>query len=189
MVELQTYLGEPQPNQRIHAFPGQGTNVPIWILGSSTYGAQLAAMLGLPYAFASHFAPTELENALALYRRGFKPGAQLDKPYVMLGCSAYAADTEAQARYLASSMAQAFVNLRTGNPGKMPKPREGYLESLPPEAQAMLRHTLSASFVGTPDQVGRGPRRLRREAWCGRADGHLRHPRCGTSACAAMRWR
>ena len=156
VVELQTYLGDPQPNQRIHAFPGEGTKVPIWILGSSTYGAQLAAMLGLPYAFASHFAPGELENALAIYRRTFKPSAQLDKPYVMLGCSAYAADTEEEARYLASSMAQAFVNLRTGNPGKMPKPREGYVESLPPEAQAMLRQTLSASFVGAPDQVGAG---------------------------------
>ncbi len=156
VVELMAYFADSQPGQRVVATPGVGTHVPVWILGSSLYGAQLAAMLGLPYAFASHFAPGDLEQALAIYRREFRPSEHLAKPYVMLGCSAYAADTQAEAELLASSMAQAFVNLRMGRPGKLPAPVEGYMESLPPEARAMLRGALSASFVGTPDEVGAG---------------------------------
>ena len=156
VVELMAYFADAQPGQRVVATPGVGTHVPVWILGSSLYGAQLAAMLGLPFAFASHFAPGDLEQALAIYRRDFRPSEHLDRPYVMLGCSAYAADTEPEARLMASSMAQAFVNLRLGRPGKLPAPVEGYLESLPPEARAMLNGALSASFVGSPDQVGSG---------------------------------
>ena len=156
VVELLAYLGDAQPGQRVVATPGVGTHVPVWILGSSTFGAQLAAMLGLPYAFASHFAPGDLEAAVALYRREFKPSAQLDRPYLMLGCSAYAAPTAQEAGFLASSMQQAFVNLRTGRPGPLPRPVEGYVETLPADWRAMLAHTLSASFVGTPDEVAHG---------------------------------
>ncbi|TIX94348.1 MAG: LLM class flavin-dependent oxidoreductase, partial [Mesorhizobium sp.] len=112
--------------QRIRAVPGEGEQVPIWILGSSLYGAQLAAMLGLPYAFASHFAPAELDHALEIYRSRFQPSKQLDKPYVMLGLNVFAAPSDAEARLLFTSLQQAFVNLRTGRPGRLPSPVEGY---------------------------------------------------------------
>ena len=156
VVELQAYLADAQPGQRVVATPGVGTHVPLWILGSSTFGAQLAAMLGLPYAFASHFAPGDLEPALAIYRRDFKPSAQLDRPYVMLGCSAYAADTADEAEALASSMQQAFVNLRSGRPGPLPRPAPGFLQTLPADWRAMLAQTLSCSFVGAPQTVAQG---------------------------------
>ena len=156
VVELQAYLAPPQPGQRVVATPGAGSQVPLWILGSSLFGAQLAAMLGLPFAFASHFAPAELEPALEIYRRQFRPSAQLERPYVMLGCSAYAAETAEEARALASSMQQAFVNLRSGRPGKLPPPARGFLETLPADWRAMLAQTLSCAFVGTADEVGSG---------------------------------
>jgi luciferase family oxidoreductase group 1 len=127
--------------------------VPLWILGSSLFGAQVAAALGLPFAFASHFAPAMMMEAIDIYRARFRPSAQLDKPYVMLGFNVFAADTDAQARLLATSMQQAFVNLRTGRPGQLPPPVEDYASRLPPPAKAMLDEVLSASAIGSPETV------------------------------------
>src|SRR5471032_1812058 len=113
VLELIAYLGEPQPGQAVRAVPGMGSKVPVWMLGSSLYGAQLAAALGLPYAFASHFAPAQMMQAISLYRATFRPSDQLNKPYVMLGFNVFAADTDTEARWLATSMQQAFVSLRS----------------------------------------------------------------------------
>ncbi|MES2077000.1 MAG: LLM class flavin-dependent oxidoreductase [Pseudomonadota bacterium] len=150
--ELQDYLSD-HPRQRVLAVPGRGAKVPLWILGSSTFGAQLAAHLGLPFAFASHFAPQMMLQALELYRNNFQPSAQLDKPYVMLGFNVFAADKDADAHFRASSMQQAFVNLRSGRPGQLPPPRAGYLEQLPPPERAMLDAVLSCSAIGAPATV------------------------------------
>ena len=136
--------------------PGEGQEVEVWILGSSTYGAQLAAMLGLPYAFASHFAPAEMEHALDIYRSRFQPSEQLDKPHAMLGLNVFAAPTDAEARLLFSSLQQAFVNLRTGRPGRLPPPVEGFEQNLDPMAKAMLGQALSQAVVGSPETVKRG---------------------------------
>ncbi|MGE0283469.1 MAG: LLM class flavin-dependent oxidoreductase [Rhizobiaceae bacterium] len=156
VVELANYFRPAEPGQRVHAVPGEGRNVPLWILGSSTYGAQLAAMLGLPYAFASHFAPAEMEHALDIYRSRFQPSEQLDRPYVMLGLNVFAAETDAEARLLFSSLQQAFVNLRTGRPGKLPAPVENFAQALDPQAKAMLDHALSCAVVGSPKTVRTG---------------------------------
>lgn len=156
VVELMAYLGDDGAAGRVQAIPGQGTNVPLWILGSSLYGAQLAAALGLPYAFASHFAPAELDRALEIYRAQFKPSAQLDRPYAMPAMSVIAAETDEEARYLFTSTQQAFVNLRSGRPGPLPRPVEGYAEALDPAAQAILAHTLTCAVVGSPDTVRKG---------------------------------
>ena len=129
--------------------------MPIWILGSSLYGAQLAAALGLPYAFASHFAPGALDEAIAIYRRDFRPSAQLRHPYVMAGYNVFAAGDREEAQRLASSMQQAFVRLRTGQPGKLQPPVTGYYDSLPSQAQAMLSDVLSVSSIGTQADVER----------------------------------
>ncbi|PHV07683.1 alkane 1-monooxygenase [Janthinobacterium sp. BJB412] len=150
--ELQDYLSD-NPRQRVLAVPGRGAKVPLWILGSSTFGAQLAAHLGLPFAFASHFAPQMMLQALELYRNNFQPSAQLDKPYVMLGFNVFAADSDADAHFRASSMQQAFVNLRSGRPGQLPPPRAGYLDQLPPPERAMLDAVLSCSAIGAPATV------------------------------------
>lgn len=152
VLELQAYLSGDE-RLRIQATPGAGSNVPLYILGSSLFGAQLAAALGLPYAFASHFAPQALDDALAIYRRDFKPSEHLAEPYVICGYNIFAADSDAEAERLASSMMQSFVALRTGNPGKLPPPIDGYRESLPPAAQGMLAQTLQASAIGTKDTV------------------------------------
>ena len=152
LLELQAYFAG-DGRLGFQATPGAGEDVPLWILGSSLYGAQLAAALGLPYAFASHFAPGALEDAIAVYRRDFKPSAQLDRPYVMAGYNIFAADSMEEARLLATSMQQAFVRLRTGQPGKLQPPVPGYFESLPPGAQAMLSEVLSATSIGTQDKV------------------------------------
>src|SRR5580693_5352423 len=122
VVELMGYFEPAEPGQAVQAVPGAGLEVPIWILGSSTYGAQLAAILGLPFAFASHFAPAMMTEALAIYRERFRPSAQLATPYVMLGVNIIAADTDAEARLLFSSLQQSFLNLRRGRPGKLPPP-------------------------------------------------------------------
>ncbi len=156
VIELMTYFGPDSPERRVRAVPGTGLNVPVWILGSSTYGAQLAAALGLPYAFASHFAPGELDFALKIYRAQFKPSEHLDRPYVMAGFNIFAADTDAEARLLFSSLEQAFVNLRTGRAGPLPPPVEGFGERLDSTARAMLDHALSCSAVGGPDKVREG---------------------------------
>jgi luciferase family oxidoreductase group 1 len=154
VVELMDFLSD-EPRQAVRAVPGQGMKVPVWILGSSLFGAQLAAMLGLPYAFASHFAPGQMMQAIALYRASFKPSQQLDKPYVMLGFNVFAADSDDEAKLLATSMQQAFVNLRTGRPGKLQPPVPGYLQALPAPARAMLDEVLSCSAIGAPDTVRR----------------------------------
>jgi luciferase family oxidoreductase group 1 len=151
VVELMRYLGDEE--LPVRAIPGQGTKVPIWILGSSTFGAQLAAALGLPYAFASHFAPAELFRAIEIYRSRFKPSAQLEKPYVMLGVNVVAADTDEEARVLLTSLQQAFVNLRRGRPTKLPRPDPNF--ELAAAERAMLEHVLSCSAVGSKDTVRR----------------------------------
>ena len=155
VLELQAFLAGDD-RLGIRAVPGEGTKVPLWILGSSLFGAQLAAMLGLPYAFASHFAPDALDEALDIYRRQFKPSAQLAEPYAAAAFNAFAADTREEAELLASSQQQAFVALRTGNPGKMKPPLAGYKDSLPPNARAILDHVLQCSAVGTAADVAAG---------------------------------
>jgi luciferase family oxidoreductase group 1 len=147
VVELRGYF-EAGEDRAVRAVPGEGLDVPLWILGSSLFGAQLAAMLGLPYAFASHFAPGQMMEAIRVYRERFQPSAQLDRPYVMLGFNAFAAENAEEAELLATSVQQAFVNLRTGKPGKLPPPVPGYSDTLPPEGRALLRQVLSCSAVG-----------------------------------------
>ena len=137
----------------ITATPGLGSHIELWMLGSSLFGAQLAAKLGMPYAFAAHFAPDHLDAALELYRRDFQPSAALGKPHVMVAMNVFAADTDKDARTLASSQQQSFVALRTGKPGKLPPPIEDYTDTLPAPARAMLEHVGQASAVGTPDTV------------------------------------
>ncbi len=137
----------------IRATPGYGAQIELWMLGSSLFGASLAAKLGLPYAFAAHFAPDHLDAALALYRRDFQPSAALEQPYVMVAMNVFAADTAEEAELIASSQAQSFVALRSGSPGKLPPPRAGYRATLPPSAQSMLAHLGQAAAVGTPDDV------------------------------------
>ncbi len=154
VIELQAFLAGDQ-RLGIEATPGSGANVPIWILGSSLFGAQLAAALGLPYAFASHFAPAALDEALMIYRRDFRPSAQLKQPHAMAAFNIFAADTGGEAQLLATSMQQAFVRLRTGQPGKLQPPVAGYYESLPPQARAMLSDVLSVSSIGTQADVER----------------------------------
>ena len=140
----------------IAATPGLGAQVELWMLGSSLFGASLAARLGLPYAFAAHFAPDHLDAALELYRRDFQPSEALDKPHVMVAMNVFCAPSESEARLLASSQQQSFVRLRTGNPGKLPPPVEGYADSLPAPARAMLEHIGQAGAVGTPREVRAG---------------------------------
>jgi len=154
VMELQSYFAD-DGRTGIAATPGAGANVPLWILGSSTFGAQLAAALGLPYAFASHFAPDALDSALAIYRRDFRPSAQLDRPYAMAGFNVFAADTDAEAELLASSQQQSFVALRTGNPRQLPPPVAGYRASLGPQGASILDHVLQCSAVGSPETVAR----------------------------------
>ena len=156
VVELMAYFRPAVPGQAVQAVPGAGQAVEIWILGSSTFGAQLAAALGLPYAFASHFAPAEMMDAVALYRERFKPSDRLAAPRVMLGINVFAAETDAAARFLFSSLQQAFVNLRRGRPGKLPPPVADFEASLDPAADAMLARALTCSVVGGPDTVRQG---------------------------------
>jgi len=156
VVELMAYFEPAEEGQRIRAVPGEGETVPVWILGSSLYGAQLAAMLGLPYAFASHFAPAELDHALEVYRTRFEPSQHLDKPRVMLGINVIAAPTDAEARLLFTSLQQAFVNLRSGRPGRLPPPVENFDRDLDPVARTMLNQALSCAVVGSPETVKQG---------------------------------
>jgi luciferase family oxidoreductase group 1 len=155
VAELRAYFGELQPGQRVRAVPGSGLRVPIWILGSSLYGAQLAAALGLPYAFASHFAPRAMMQAIEIYRSRFEPSEQLEEPWVMLGFNICAADSEEQARLLRTSSMQSFVRLRRGNPGQLPPPVENFEATLSPPEQQMLAEVASCSAVGTADTVRR----------------------------------
>ena len=140
----------------VRAVPGEGLRVPIWILGSSLFGASLAAALGLPYAFASHFAPAQLMEAIELYRREFTPSDHLDRPCLMLGFNVIAADTDNEARDLFTSIQQAFLNLRRGQPAQLPPPVAGFGETMTTAERAMLEQALACSAVGSPDTVRRG---------------------------------
>lgn len=151
--ELLGYLGEAQPNQRIQATPGQSSNIPVWLLGSSLYSAQLAAALGLPFAFASHFAPDYLHMALQAYRANFKPSQYLQKPYAMAVVNVFAADTHAEAKASMSSMQLQFVALRQGNPGPLPEPVADISKVVDPMALAGANHALKYTAVGTGEEV------------------------------------
>lgn len=155
VVELQLqFAGDPRVP--LQAYPAKGAKPQLWILGSSLFGAQLAAMLGLPYAFASHFAPDHLDAALKIYRERFQPSATLDAPYCAAAINVVAAETDEAAQLLASSMDQAFVALRTGNPGKLRPPVPGYRDTLPPSALAMLEHVRQVSACGSVETVRAG---------------------------------
>jgi luciferase family oxidoreductase group 1 len=156
VAELMYYFRPAEPGQAVQAVPGAGLDVPIWILGSSLYGAQLAAAMGLPFAFASHFAPTLMMQAIELYHTGFRPSEQLDRPYVMLGVNVFAADSDEEARRLFTSLQQAFVNLRLGRPGRLPPPVPGYGERLGAVERSILDQALSCSIVGSPEKVREG---------------------------------
>ena len=155
VIELQSYFAD-DGRTGIRATPGAGAKPELWILGSSTFGAQLAALLGLPYAFASHFAPDMLDEAIALYRRDFRPSAALAKPYLMAGFNVFAGETDAEGEYLASSQQQSFIALRSGRPRQMPPPVENYLASLGPDGARMIEHVLKSSAVGSAATVARG---------------------------------
>jgi luciferase family oxidoreductase group 1 len=156
VAELIEYFRPAAPDQLVRAVPGAGANVDVWILGSSLFGAQLAAALGLPYAFASHFAPAQLMRAIDVYRRHFRPSDRLASPYLMLGVNIVAADTDDEARVLMTSLQQAFVNLRRGRPGPLPPPIPGFEAHLSPQERATLAEFLACSFIGSPDTVRRG---------------------------------
>ena len=160
VVELMAYFQPVQPGQLVRAVPGAGLDVPIWILGSSLFGAQLAAALGLPFAFASHFAPAMLEQALEIYHARFQPSERLAQPYVMIGVNVFAAETEAEARRLFTSLQQAFINLRRGRPGPLRPPVDGFEATLAPFERAMIDDMLAYSVVGTGDQVRAGLERI-----------------------------
>jgi luciferase family oxidoreductase group 1 len=156
VIELMDYFRPPHPGQLVRAVPGAGLEVPIWILGSSLFGAELAAELGLPYAFASHFAPAALLPAMELYRARFKPSAQLERPHVMLGVNVFAADTDEEGRRLFTSLQQAFVNLRRGHPGPLPPPDGKYPDRLTPAEARLLDEMLSCTVAGSPVTIRRG---------------------------------
>lgn len=156
VAELMYYFRPVEPGQPVQAVPGAGLDVPIWILGSSLYGAQLAAAMGLPFAFASHFAPALMSEAVGLYRARFQPSQQLKQPYVMLGLNVIAADSDDEARLLFTSLQQAFVNLRLGRPGQLPPPIIGYEARLGPMERSVLQHALARAVVGSRDTVARG---------------------------------
>jgi luciferase family oxidoreductase group 1 len=156
VLELIAYLGPPSLEQPIRAVPGAGTEVPVWILGSSLYGAQLAAALGLPYAFASHFAPEQLESAIAVYRERFRPSPYWPKPHVMLGISVFAAETDTEARRLFTSQQQAVINLRSGRPGPLPPPIDDIAAILDHRGRTILDSVLTCAMVGSPATVEQG---------------------------------
>jgi luciferase family oxidoreductase group 1 len=160
VLELMAFFREPEPGQTVRAIPGAGLDVPIWILGSSLFGAQLAAALGLPFAFASHFAPAMLEQALEIYRAQFQPSQHLAEPYVMLGVNVFAADSEDEARRLFTSLQQAFINLRRGRPGPLRPPIDGFEATLAPFERTMIADMLAYSVVGTHDTVATGLARI-----------------------------
>jgi luciferase family oxidoreductase group 1 len=155
VIELMGYFEPAEPGQRVQAVPGAGLRVPLWILGSSLYGAQLAAILGLPFAFASHFAPAMLAQAVAIYRQRFRPSAQLAAPHVMLGVAVVAAESDEEARYLFSSLQQSTLNNRLGRPGRVPPPVRDFEAQLDPYARAVVADALGAAMVGGPETVRR----------------------------------
>jgi luciferase family oxidoreductase group 1 len=156
VLELQAYLAPAQPDQAVRAVPGAGLKVPLWILGSSLFGAQLAAALGLPFAFASHFAPDALMQALEIYRATFKPSEQLAQPHAMAGVNVFAAETDEKARRLFTSLQQQFINLRRGNPGQLRAPIDNIRAYCSLDEKAMVDHALIYSMVGTADTVREG---------------------------------
>lgn len=153
VLELMGYFDDVPDTTPVRAIPGMGTHVPVWILGSSLYGAQLAAYLGLPYAFASHFAPAMLADALATYRATFRPSRWLDQPYAMIGVGVCAADTDAEAHLLRSSQLLAFARMRTGAPGKLPRPVQDVSAEVPPHVLAQVQQSLSCSATGSPQTI------------------------------------
>jgi luciferase family oxidoreductase group 1 len=155
VMELMRYFGPAEPGQAVRAVPGEGLEVPIWILGSSLFGAQLAAALGLPFAFASHFAPGMMMEAIALYRSRFRPSARLREPYVMLGFNVFAAETDDEAHLYASSLKQAFVSLRRGRPTRLQPPVAGFDAQMTPAERAMIDELLSCAAIGAPATVRR----------------------------------
>ena len=156
VMELMSWFRATEPGQAVQAVPGAGLDVPIWILGSSLFGAELAAALGLPYAFASHFAPAAMTDALALYRSRFRPSDRLERPYTMVGVNVFAADTDAEARRLFTCLQQAFINLRRGRPGPLPRPDDRLEERLSPADRHLIAEMLSTTVVGAPETVRRG---------------------------------
>lgn len=162
VIELQAYFEKAGPDQAVRAVPGAGLDVPIWLLGSSLFGAELAANLGLPYAFASHFAPDDLEEALAVYRREFKPSKQLTRPHAMAAIGVFAAETDADARRLFTSQQQSFAQLRRGTPGLLPPPvtPEEMEEIWTPAERAMVQHAFREAVVGSKETVEAGLRRF-----------------------------
>jgi luciferase family oxidoreductase group 1 len=153
VLELMAYFQDSIPEQKVRAVPGAGLDIPIWILGSSLFGAQLAAELGLPFAFASHFAPAQMMEAIAVYRQRFRPSAQLKTAYVMLGFNVFAADTDDEAQLLSTSMKQAFVNLRSGRPSRLKPPVRDYEKSLTDREHAILDQVLSCAAIGSLETV------------------------------------
>ena len=159
VVELLNYFdGDPQA--MVRAIPGVGLDIPVWVLGSSLFGAQLAAQLGLPYAFASHFAPGQLQQAIALYRKQFTPSKYLDAPYAMAGFNVFAAPEQSEAEYLASSMQQAFVNLRRGTPGQLPPPIPNYLDQLAAPERALIQSVMNCSAIGDAQTIAQQTRQF-----------------------------
>jgi luciferase family oxidoreductase group 1 len=163
VLELQALLGDPEPSQAVRAIPGIGSHVPLWILGSSLYGAQLAAMLGLPYAFASHFAPDALLPALEVYRQRFRPSEQLQQPYAIVAANVIAADEDVEARRLFTSVQQSFTNVFRGRRGGLPPPIDDIETYWEPDEKARVSHMLSRSFVGSADTVRTGLERFTEE--------------------------
>ncbi len=156
VAELMSYLAPAREDQRITAHPGAGTQVPIWLLGSSLFSAQLAAQRGLPYAFASHFAPALLLQAIDLYRRNFQPSAQLAKPYVIIGVPFIAAPTDEEAQYLASSVYQRVYGILTGRRGKLPLPDADFMARIDSQGRAAIAGFLAAGVIGSPETIRAG---------------------------------
>ena len=156
VLELQNFLGAAEPGQKVRAVPGEGTKVPLWILGSSLYGAQLAAMLGLPFGFASHFAPAQMEQAIDIYRSRFQASETLSDPYVMLGFNVCAAPSEEEAIYLRTSAIKSFLRMRAGNPARLPPPEKGFEKTLSESENRMLSEMSKASVVGSAAAVREG---------------------------------
>jgi luciferase family oxidoreductase group 1 len=156
VLELQGYFRPAEPGQKVQAVPGAGLSVPLWLLGSSLFSAELAALLGLPFAFASHFAPQLMKPAMELYRRRFQASEQLQKPYLMLAVNGFAAATDAEARPLFTSIQQQFINLRRGTPGPLPPPIESLDTRVSPAEMAGVEQALACSFVGARETIRRG---------------------------------
>jgi luciferase family oxidoreductase group 1 len=150
------YFEPAKPGQIVRAVPGAGLDVPIWILGSSLFGAQFAAHMGLPFAFASHFAPQMMMEAIEIYRAKFQPSAQLKQPYVMLGLNVFAADTEEDAHRIFTSLQQAFVSLRRGKPIQLQPPDDQFDAQISPLERSMVESALACTVLGTPDQIEAG---------------------------------